>query len=279
MVHRGWRSVPSRADFTEEVSRLDTSESVATISSTLSQEKKLPQSRKKVPHVQEFAFVNATTPFRNRDPEIRKLVRAHAVKDSSRKRKLRRENETSNSKALLANSESIIEVQEDELSFKSEQTSRETETTLTTLPTEYSSSFPHKELDPHPGLSLIIHHITEMGYAMYPHLVSFKINPISPTAWFDSALGDEALFHALLYTTTSYAGLIAGSTETKESIVHLGKSVGLVKERLDLMCDVRKGGKVTVLVEGTARAVSCLALTEVSYSDSHNWRYEIDRCI
>ena len=264
MVHRGWRSAPSHTGFTEEVFRLDTSDSGATISSTLSQENHSSQSRKKVPHIQEFAFVNATTPFKNRDPEVRKLVRGHASKDSSRKRKLRRENETPTSKALIVNSGSIIEIEKDESSLKSKQISSETEVTLATLPKEYFSSFPRKELDPHPGLSLIIHHVTEMGYAMYPNLVSFKMSPISPTAWFDSALRDEALFHALLFTTTSYAGLIGGSTETKESIVHFGKSVGLVKERLEWMCDVRSGRKVTVLVEGTARAVSCLAFTEVS---------------
>jgi hypothetical protein len=271
MVHRGWRSAPSHTGFTEEVFRLDTSDPGATISSTLSQEKSSSHLKKKVPHVQEFAFVNATTPFKNRDPEVRKLVRGNAVKDSSRKRKLRRESEPPTSKALIGNSESIIE---DKLSLKSKQISSETD--LATLPKEYFSSFPRKELDPHPGLSFIIHHITEMGYAMYPDLVSDKISPISPTAWFDSALRDEALFHALLFTTTSYAGLIGGNAETKESIVHFGKSVGLVKERLEWMCDVRSGKKVTVLVEGTARAVSCLAFTEVSYFDYHSWRNGID---
>ncbi len=100
---------------------------------------------------------------------------------------------------------------------------------------------------------------------MCPHLVSLKINPIGPTSWFDHALRDEALFHALLYTTTSYAGLIRGSTETKESVVHFGKSVSLVKERLKSICDVRNGNKLTSLVEGTARAVSCLAFTEVGF--------------
>jgi hypothetical protein len=277
MVHRGWRSAPSQTGFTEEVFRLDTSDPDATISSTLSQGNHSSQSRKKVPHVQEFAFVNATTPFQKRDPEVRKLVRGHAVKDSSRKRKLRRENETPTSKAFIVSSESITEVEEDKLSLKSKQISSETEeVTLATLPNEYFSSFPRKELDPHPVLSLIIHHVTEMGYAMYPDLVSFKMSPISPTAWFDSALRDEALFHALLFTTTSYAGLIGGSTETKESIVHFGKSVGLVKERLEGMCDVRSGRKVTVLVEGTARAISCLAFTEVSYFDYLSWRNGID---
>lgn len=263
MVHRGWHEQYSPGRLSEEVFRLD-SGSGGTSEGTLEQEKKT-SSRKKPQIVQKFAFVNATTPFRNRDPEVRRLVRGHVVKDTTRKKKLRREKENPKEKTIVENPPPTDEIQEDRLGVKTRPSSREAEeTTLAALPKEYFSKFKYNELDPHPELLPIIHHITEMGYAMCPHLVSFKINPIGPTAWFDHALRDEALFHALLYTTTSYAGLIGGSTETKESIVHFGKSVSLVKERLRSMCDVRNGNEVTALVEGTARAVSCLAFTEVS---------------
>src|SRR5437016_2458112 len=39
------------------------------------------------PVPQKFEFVNGTTPFVNRDPIVRKLVRAHVVRDSSRRKK------------------------------------------------------------------------------------------------------------------------------------------------------------------------------------------------
>jgi hypothetical protein len=133
------------------------------------------------------------------------------------------------------------------------------------------SGLPSNELDPYPQLSPIIHHITEMGNAMYPHMFSLRFNPLSPTAWFDHALRDEALFHALLYTTSSYHGLILGTTKSKESIFHFEKSVSLVKERLKSLCDVRMGNVVTIFVEGTARAVSCLAFTEVSFEMFIEW--------
>jgi hypothetical protein len=262
MVHRGWHKHREPHGLFENVFRLDSDS--GTSESTMGSEKK-NSPRKSKPAIQEFAFVNATTPFKNRDPEVRRLVRGHVVKDTTRKKKLRRENERPKV-SISVKPESKDEVQEGCLSLKTRQPSVvPEEMTLAGLPKEYYSKLPYKEMDPHPELSPIIHHITEMGYAMYPHLVSFRINPIGPTAWFDHALRDEALFHALLYTTTSYAGLIGGSTETKKSIVHFGRSVSLVKQRLKSMCDVRNGNIVTVLVEGTARAVSCLAFTEVSF--------------
>jgi hypothetical protein len=264
MVHRGWHDQQASHGLLEEVFRLD-SDSGTTSEGTVEPEKR-NSSRKSKPAAQEFAFVNATTPFRNRDPEVRRLVRGHVVKDTTRKKKLRRV-KGAPGVSISAKSGSKDETQGVFLGLKTRQSSVSPEgTTLANLPKEYFSSFPYKEMDPHPELSPIIHHITEMGYAMCPHLFSFRINPIGPTTWFHDALRDEALFHALLYTTTSYAGLIGGSTETKESILHFGKSVSLVKERLMSMCDVRNGNTVTVLVEGTARAVSCLAFTEVRFS-------------
>jgi hypothetical protein len=257
MVHRGWHEQHPYRRLTEEVFRLD-SDSGGTSESTLDQEKHTSSPRKKPPITQQFAFVNATTPFRNRDPEVRKLVRGHVVKDTTRRKKLWREKGRPKEKTIHAKAKPKDGIEDKYSSVSPEGM------TLATLPREYFSKFPFHELDPHPELSPIIHHITQMGHAMCPHLLSFRINPIGPTAWFDQALRDEALFHALLYTTTSYAGLIGGSTETKESIIHFGKSVGLVKERLRDMCDVRNGNQVTVFVEGTARAVSCLAFTEVS---------------
>jgi hypothetical protein len=78
MVHKGWKkSKQSKASLN---SALD-----------LAQRRleKTPQAQvREVPSVpQEFEFVNGTNPFVNREPDIRKLVRAHVVRDSSRKKK------------------------------------------------------------------------------------------------------------------------------------------------------------------------------------------------
>lgn len=67
--------------------------------------------------------------------------------------------------------------------------------------------------------------------------------------------------HALLYTSSTYLGLLKGVTENKEAIVHGGRSIGLVKERLAGMTG--RGEVVNEVLEGTVRAVSCLAISEV----------------
>lgn len=97
--------------------------------------------------------------------------------------------------------------------------------------------------------------VAAMGTAMWPleHLLRF--NPISPTLWFDWALSDEVLLHALLYTTCSYAGIISGTTEDRDAIFHVGKSLKLINERLE---------GVENITEGTIGAACCLALAEVS---------------
>lgn len=116
--------------------------------------------------------------------------------------------------------------------------------------------------DPHPWLSPIVYHLTAMGDAMYPLVSSFRFNPVSPAAWFDCALKDDALFHAILYTSSTYQGLLSGVTESKEAISHVGKSLTLVNTRLAGMSEGRE--VVSEVVESTVRAVSCLGISEVS---------------
>ena len=94
---------------------------------------------------------------------------------------------------------------------------------------------------------------------MWPLESSLHFNPVSPAGWFDWALSDEALFHALLYTTATYAGLVRGTTESKEAVLHAGLSMKLIGERLGKT--LSNGGRE----EGIIGAVSCLAFTEASY--------------
>jgi hypothetical protein len=90
MVHRGWHKYQEPHGLSEDIFRLDSDS--GTSEGTMGSEKK-NSLRKSEPAIQEFVFVNATTPFKNRDPEVRRLVRGHVVKDTTRKKKLRRENE------------------------------------------------------------------------------------------------------------------------------------------------------------------------------------------
>jgi hypothetical protein len=127
----------------------------------------------------------------------------------------------------------------------------------------YSSISVSPGLDPNPELSPVIYHIKSMGTAMWPLEDSVRFNPISPAAWVDWALSDEALFHALLCTTSTYAGLILGTSESKDAIVHEGRSMSLVKQRLSILAPIGPGSDGPEIEEGTIGAVSCLAISEV----------------
>jgi len=255
MVHKGWKDgnkkpSPNKRSDQPKASKLSVQHTADPV--IFMEEKRTV--------TQEFEFVNGTDPFRNKDPEIRKLVRAHVVKDSSRKRKLQKRGinkaktggGTQDDKREIrgSESESFITTLEDTLSPSTIRADSEIEEVARGFPV------PTLGLDPHPQLSPIIYHVSEIGESMWPLSDLFGFNPISPASWFDWCLTDDALFHALLYTTSTYAALHSGTTESKESIVHVGKSLNLINERLS-----RPGVEVET---GTIGAVSCVALTEVS---------------
>ncbi|KAL2072124.1 hypothetical protein VTL71DRAFT_11467 [Oculimacula yallundae] len=236
--------------------------------------------------VQEFAFVNVTEPGRPRDPETRKLVRGHVLKDSMRKKRLMRqlnvERVAGNDFASASAAASSSFASSTNANIRLSPTTATTATTATgnpsstsPSPSPFTSLSPTLGLDPNPSLSPIIHHLTEMGAAMYPFAASFRFNPVSPARWFDCALRDEALMHALLYTSSTYLGLLRGSTENKEAFVHGGRSVELVKGRLEDMGRMGEGmsdgGMVVEVVESTVRAVSCLAISECLRGNYDGW--------
>ena len=213
----------------------------------------------------EFEFVNGRDPFRNKDPEIRRLVRAHVVKDSSRRKRELKQQGIKSQRYGSKQKEQKKELSTAAFSSSNDGSSVHSPQPFSKTIPRFSRPprFPSLGLDPHPQLSPIIYHLNIVGSAMYPLESAMKFNPLSAAPWFDFALSDETLFHALLYTTSTYAGLILGSTESKDSIVHVGKSVSLLNRRL-------KGlGSKTLQFEGvdvedaTIGAVSCLAITEV----------------
>ncbi|CZR64292.1 uncharacterized protein PAC_14190 [Phialocephala subalpina] len=219
---------------------------------------------------QEFAFVNSTGPGKNRDPDVRRLVRGHVVRDTTRRKRLQREREASSSEDILSSSS---QSSGGEAFDRGGSISLNAEQAAVAISRKYLSApiFPTQGMDPHPHLSPYLYRITALGDAMYPLVSSFRVNPISPVAWFDCALRDEALFHALLYITCVYADLITGTAENQEAIEHGGKSITLIKQRIDRV--FLNGTKsVHEFVEENIRAVSCLAITEAIKGNTEGWR-------
>jgi hypothetical protein len=256
MIHRGWRigGASKAGGKTGDISSQPRAGKIAV---------KHPDSMilKNTTVQQDFEFVNGTDPFRNKDPEVRKLVRAHVVKDATRKRSQQKQEK---SKLEKGGQESLVDNKEQEkrshlTSRLMQKTIRRTENTSeVNRANEYSTSMiPSAGLDPHPELSPTIYHVATIATAMWPLEPFLRFNPISPILWFDWALNDEALLHALLYTTCSSAGLISGTTEDRNAIFHVGKSLRLINERL---------GGFEEVSETIIGAASCLALAEVSWS-------------
>lgn len=265
MVHRGWRA-PIKFYEKAEINSHASSER-SSLKGRYSPRNETPPTEA----IQKIEFINGTEPNRNKDPEVRRLVRAHVVKDSSRKKKAqRKQEEQSKEKQMTTHSSKYSENSQIDISVENFTESREISPTLTgSVIPRYPRPpiFPSLGLDPHPQLSPIIYHITSMWDAMYPLASSFRFNPMSPASWFDWALSDEALFHALLYTTSTYAGLIVGTTQKGDSVIHVGKSVVLVNERLRGLVK-RKGEGGMGIEDSTITAVSCMAITEVSHTHS-----------
>jgi hypothetical protein len=68
------------------------------------------------------------------------------------------------------------------------------------------------------------------------------------------AMEDEALLHGVLYAGALYLALLEGKRESKDTMYHFSKLVGIVNNRLS------EGKEVE---DKTIGAVTCLALGEV----------------
>lgn len=228
MRHKGWQS--------------SNKSKTAELSDDADREPRKREETRNVLPPPKLQFVNTTDPTQKQDAKTRKLIKTHVVKDLLRqKRVLGRLHANPRTKASRISSLSSIP---------------ETVSTSTSDKTPSQPTIAlFQSLDPHPNLSATIHYINKVASAMYPLESKFKFNPLSAAPWFDFALSDEALFNALLYTTTAYAGLIQGTAESKVAMVKMNRSVVLVNERLK-----REG---VWIEDGTIGAVSCLGITEV----------------
>jgi hypothetical protein len=248
MIHRGWKDMEGSQNVSKrnDYSCQPQTGNGSTRTKTYDRE---TESTTKGIH-QKFEFINATQKSRNTAPEIKKLVRAHVVRDSSRRKK-----------AMHLKSLQALPPQHKNTSSGSKPESLNSSSTTSSIETRHPRipNLIFHTLDPHPALSRTIYYISTVGSLMWPLESSLHFNPVSPVGWFDWALSDEALFHALLYTMATYVGLVRGTTESKEAVLHAGLSMKLIGERLGK--SVSNGGRE----EGIIGAVSCLAFTEASY--------------
>jgi len=213
----------------------------------------------------QFEFVNAVKPGRNKDPEVRKLVRTHVRNEHVRntlhpsqapQRKLvpHVADPLNPGSANLQSSASLLT--NPALSVPragGQDTSPRVPRNIgypTALlnfefPIEMNSSV-HMLLDQY-----LIH----APRRLYPLESCLRSNPLRSPEWFQYAIRDAAMLHGMLYAGSLYLALLEGKTGTKDSMHHLGHVVSIVKKRLN----ESDGG----IEDSTIGAISCLALGEV----------------
>lgn len=197
---------------------------------------------------QTFEFVDASNPSRARDPDVSKLIRAHAMRDSARRKKRTGEKDRP---AASMQSHSQQPLQEPVISterlqqFMQESIAGQVERSYAVVPFAR---------DPEPSLSAVVHDLINVSSRMYPMEGAFKFNPLSPAQWFHFAQADQALYHALQYTSATYQSLYDGEKQSRRAAYEMSQCIHLLNERLRVDDDV---------TDGTIAATSCLALVEV----------------
>jgi len=247
MVHKGWQ-VPKSRNFSE--GRKPTA-SHRRLEGGVAVNSSMP--------TQVFEFVHGSTETKDNDRDIRKFVRAHVVRHTANQNRLRQKTKAKHHQVKKPrldtrdNTPEDIDIEEIGLveSGTVDTKRRYLENTLTPLMASMK-----------PALYDLVSHLSTVSNAMFPLESRLKFNPISPASWFDFAMSDPALMHALLYTSVSYAGLLSGVTEPHEAVVQRLQSIRLLNKRFNK----------DEIEDGTIGAVSCLATTDAMCGRFEGWK-------
>jgi hypothetical protein len=208
---------------------------------------KVDKGKKKegIVYARHFEFVNAVEPGRSKDPAVRRLVRTH-VRNEYVRNAAKEKGKTSKEDI---NTGSKLNATSKDSKMRKHPTPR-TLGNPTTL-----STFAYPIAMGETSFSLLKHYIKHAPKRIYPLESCLSSNPLRSPSWFQMAMGDEALLHGVLYAGALYLALLEGKRESKETMYHFSKLVGIVNGRLS-------GGRE--VEDNTIGAVTCLALGEVS---------------
>ncbi|KAF7910472.1 hypothetical protein BELL_0072g00010 [Botrytis elliptica] len=109
---------------------------------------------------------------------------------------------------------------------------------------------------------LLSRYFTHVSSRMYPLSKYLSSNPLRSDEWFRFTINDAAMFHAILYAGAIYLSLLQGGKDSEDSMYHLGKTLEIVKEKL-------QSGKP--VDDSTIAALSCVALGEANTGHSDLW--------
>jgi hypothetical protein len=219
------------------------------------------------PHTgRHFEFVNAVRPGRNKDPEVRKLVRTHVRNEHIRSALQPRDNPP---RKLVP---SITDRSDPYFGGPSSATRARREDANPGVPQNigYPTALVNFDFPIEMTASihlLLEHYLTHAPGRLYPLESCLKSNPLKSSEWFQYAMRDAAMLHGMLYSGALYLALLEGKTETDDTLRHFGHVVSIVNQRLS--------EPEREIDDATIGAISCLALGEVCIYASYIY---ISRC-
>jgi hypothetical protein len=233
MIHKGWQ--PYKSSHSESSTQSDSKvKGKSTPSpSTLAQEVSnnsvsQPQKRRQ----RKYKFINLEQPGTNSVPEVLKTVRRHVRKEFIREEKQRKK--ITGVKMPVPDFEfanpSIG------LCFIGH----------TTACSEYPTDMSHATH------ALLSKYLTYASSRMFPVGSSLKTSPLKSPTWFQFAITDAAMFHAMLYAAAVYSALLEGMSESRDAIYHQNQTILILQTRLS-----RSTGQFE---DSTLGAISCLAI-------------------
>ncbi|KAF4629668.1 hypothetical protein G7Y89_g8478 [Cudoniella acicularis] len=267
-VHKGWdipstrRKTPPKLR-TDQLTGLESSPSIQEPAGLGSQPLAIPVRQR------HFAFVNAVEPGRNKDPEVRKLVRSH----------VRNEHVRNTARAGNRHPKRPSPSPGTVLSHRSQNTKPSTayEPVITDMVLKDSQTIPlnigyptalHNydfpiEMEPHTH-TFLSQYLAEAPRRFYSLESFLKSNPLRSQEWFHFAVQDAAMLHGVLYAGALYLALLEGKRETADTVFHLLAVVSIVNKRL--------GESGRLIDDASIGAVSCLALGEALVGNEDLWK-------
>ncbi len=268
IVHRGWRKTQAASSATNNAETFkqeaEDEEDLSEILSNAPVLSKLGKSSSKglKPKVsarssanKTFEFVNATTSYKNKDPAVRKRVRAHVMRDFKGSRARQQSNQASRGK-IGQRSKSTPDPDLHDRELGKSQTSPERGSNaspfMSQSPTGFAATFP-LNMEPR------TYRLLARYFATVPRVIPLELYGRKKDVaieWFHIAMADDASFHAMLFTVGVYLSMVGGEEELAEARRHLHLALTLLSKRLS--------SPELEVSNSTISAVCCLATAAVS---------------
>ena len=263
MVHRGWRHKKTQQNEKKRNQRRESIAASSPLQDDSEEEKPTLPTRqdaagpKRPAPQREMAFVNITNPSRNKDQDLRKFVKSHVMKENARGK--RQQHKAVKDRDLTTVQPPTYPQKElvPRVSFRD---GLHTQTSLLSLRVgmELDLRIKAPSFDTDPWATRLANlYLSDVVSAMFPMESHLAFNPIRTNIVVEWAIHDDAVWHAMLYTSAICCDLKSGQGEKGSPyvIMQRQKAIASINHRL--------AQSPKEISEQTINAVACLAIGEV----------------